>query len=218
MVLIDITVLCGLTYSIVGNIIKAKNSKVPVNTLIGKTNVTFITYTETEYTPPVYVNQKEGGVSFPVGGGTKKVEKDLLLFLNNNGENIYVDDGTIEVEKLQYNISYINSQSKLNKFCKTKNIDESSFPINFPLKIYNREFIQPIYYNKNYFDINKRNVINHTKFKNRLPLSISILACTSIVITFSWLEYMNSYKRMYAKKPIFHPLRYSEMYKDLFIK
>jgi hypothetical protein len=98
--------------------------------------------------------------------------------------------------------------SKAPALCST------SFPVSYPLKVYETTITQPIYYNHYYyFNYNKSSVINNTFLKQRKPFTFIILGFCLTIIAFDWYDwytYKKDYKyyNKWQDYPIFHPKRF----------
>jgi hypothetical protein len=200
MVLFDILVFSGFTYSILGNVIRYYKNKDLVNNstekIDGETNV-------------VGIKDKEGD--------------DLIYIIQNKNidKNIYLKKGSLQDElpnnQINYNnIYYINRVNKLNKLFEKYKLDEKMFPIELPLQIYRQKYTVPIYYNKYRYDINKQLLFRNTIFDKRLPISLTVLTLSTFITVGSWLKYINGVKYTtypeFVDKPIFHPKKYMKYF------
>lgn len=214
----DVYVLCGLTYSIYGNYL-IRNHYDKVEELNGKTNIYIIRKLENVVViKPIYFSPfKSNTIMFPVGGGGRTKESDFINILCNKGRNININDFTYEIKDMSFSNYYINTIENYNMFFNKLNINTSSFPMHMPLKVYERQISRPIFYNEYYACISKKNLISKTRFRNRLPLSLTILASSSFFLLGDWYDYWNDngYYGIY-EKPIFHPYRYYDKIKRFY--
>ncbi len=211
MVLLDICVASGLTYSIFGNIyhyIKTKkNIEIDIQELHGETNILRVCDYKTSLEIPSFVNTDTPGVMIPVGGCTNEEIRKIYCCLKNKEDIIFIKNDEVS-STITYKIKYINTNEDLKWLYNKYNIVSTSFPVRLPLKIYEKTITEPIYYNNLYFDVNKNNLLIKTMFENRKPFTFVVLGCSLLVLGYSWINYEPYYYHTKNQYPIFHPKRY----------
>jgi hypothetical protein len=206
----DLYVSTGLAYSIFGNIYKyvkdKDNIEKNVQKLPDETNILIVSDFVNTIKPPTFISTGTPGAIVPIGGGSNIEERDIYTLLDNKYTKIM---NRKEASDSLYRTSYINNNDHLMNLYNKYNINSTSFPVSYPLKIYEKKTRSHIYYNERYYDSKKINVIRKTLFDSRKPFTFTILASCMVVLSLSWYEYYN-YGMVYYDYPIFHPKRYSK--------
>jgi hypothetical protein len=213
MVLLDICVVGGLSYSIFGNLYHSlktiKSIEEDIQELRGETNILRVCDYKTTIDPPTFVNMGSPGIMIPVGGGGVNEElRKIYCLLQNNEEKIEIHDDEA-TSTIVYHTSYINTHKELDRMYKKYDIRPTCFPVRFPLKVYEKILTIPLYHNTYCYDLKKTNVLRKTMLKNRIPFTFGVLGVSVAILGYSWMNYTYSYYR--DKHPIFHPKRYQNM-------
>ncbi|MBA42444.1 MAG: hypothetical protein CMF62_00355 [Magnetococcales bacterium] len=118
----------------------------------------------------------------PIGDINFKSKQNCLRRILDNGKEqvLLRNEPTNNFLNILGNEYYINTSDDLEKFYNEFEISKNKFPVSYPLRIFTLNTNETIYYNNLYFDINKKNVIKYTKFKKRLPLSLTIFATSCV--------------------------------------
>lgn len=213
MVLLDICVASGLTYSILGNVyeyIKYKDLiDNDIQELQGETKVLRVCDYKNTFRHPTYANMGSPGFMIPLGGGSYEELRKIYCLLRNKENTIFIKNDEVS-NTMKYGISYINTNEDLTALYKKYGIDTTSFPVRFPLKIYETTITEPLYHNHYYFDLKRSKVYNRTLVKNRKPFTFVILGCSLTVLAFSWMNYRHTKQSKFyeIEYPMFHPYRY----------
>lgn len=222
MVLLDLSVATGLMYTIFGNMynyVKNKDYiKKNIQEIPSGTNILEIYSYKTNISLPNFINTGHPGIMVPIGGGLNNKEYKIYTLLQNKGKNMVIntENEIITITDFQPNLSYINNKNGLHKLYTKYNVSSTSFPVSYPLKVYETTITQPIYYNRyHYFNYNKSSVINNTFLKQRKPFTFIILGSCLTIIAFDWFDWYtfkkdNKYLNRWHDYPIFHPKRYEK--------
>jgi hypothetical protein len=200
---IDIAVISGFAYSIIGNILNyiknRENVENEVKEMDGEKQM-------------LVINSLYNSIGLL---SSEEREKNELILMRNKSVNTFFTEKA-SYDDLIYKIRYANNMSDLDKIYQKYDIIPNLFPISFPLKIHTRFIDEPVYHNYKYFDLKKSHVVNKILLDRRLPLTFMILGCSSAALTVSYLNYSSDKKWGYPLRyPILHPKRYANYTKDI---
>ena len=202
--LLDITIITGLVYSIFGNLLRykkiSKDIENEVHEMDGEKQM-------------LVINSFYNSIGLL---SSEEREKNELIVIRDKNVNTYLDEKA-SYDDLIYKIRYADNMSDLDKIYQKYDIIPNLFPISFPLKIHTKILREPVYHNYKYFDFKKSDVVNRILLDRRLPLTFTILTCSTAAMTVSYLNYRQDKKWRYypLRYPILHPKRYETLTKDI---
>lgn len=126
--------------------------------------------------------------------------RNLVSLIQTNNEKYY--DRECYDNTIQFNTHYVNTKEELEKIFTKYELNIDTMPLIFPLRISESRYtnIQPLYYNKLFYDTSKKRLFRTTITHTRLPFTFIVFFASCYICGLSWFV-KNEY-------PIFHPKRY----------